>query len=78
MFKFYLCYVFTFNLIPSCGLDLLQLVAVAASYDGRYLFSAGGPITHMWQVNAPLLAASAHLNGLGIEVFFDMVEGERR
>lgn len=45
------------------------------SFDGRYLFTTGGTVVHVWRVNATVLAASAKVHGLGVDVFFDMVEG---
>ena len=45
------------------------------SFDGKYVFTAGGSVVNMWHVNPNVLAASAKVNGLGVDVFFDMVEG---
>jgi hypothetical protein len=45
------------------------------SYDGKYMLTAGGSVVHLWNINPHVLAASAKINGLGVDVFFDMVEG---
>lgn len=45
------------------------------SYDGKYMLTAGGSVIHLWNINPNVLAASAKVNGLGVDVFFDMVEG---
>lgn len=50
---------------------------LATSFDGRYVFTAGGPSVHMWAVNADVFEARAALGGEGLAPFVDLIEGGR-
>jgi cilia- and flagella-associated protein 251 len=52
---------------------------VRASFDGRYLFTSGGPdnIIHMLHVNTQVLQAQAELGGKDLDPFYKLLEGGR-
>jgi hypothetical protein len=45
------------------------------AHTGQFLFSAGGNVVHMWQINASVLAASAQLQGFSMPAYFAQLEG---
>ncbi|XP_028400297.1 cilia- and flagella-associated protein 251-like isoform X2 [Dendronephthya gigantea] len=52
---------------------------VVSSYDGGYLFTAGGcdSCVVMWKVNSESLEASSQLGGEDLEPFYELLEGGR-
>jgi WD40 repeat protein/Ca2+-binding EF-hand superfamily protein len=54
-----------------------QVYNIASSYDGKHVFTAGGPDTSvlMWQVNIQALEAIAALGGDGLLPFYGLLEG---
>ena len=49
--------------------------SMVCSYDGRYLFTAGGRSVNMWAINTHLLVATSRLAGEGILPYINMIEG---
>ncbi len=52
---------------------------LATSYDGKYLFTAGGvdATVHMWAVNVIALEAQAKLGGDDLVPFYGLLDGGR-
>ncbi|KGL84942.1 WD repeat-containing protein 66, partial [Tinamus guttatus] len=52
---------------------------LASSYDGRYLFTAGGDdrTVMQWEVNLPALDAAVSLGGQDLEPFYNLLDGGR-
>jgi len=56
-----------------------RIADVRASFDGQFLFTAGGldNIVHMFQVNPEVLQAQAQLGGKDLVPFYKLLEGGR-
>ncbi len=68
---------------PNRGMGLIahpgEVSALAATYDGRYLITAGGDdlAIHMWRVNTEVLDQAVVAGGSGIAPFEAVLEGGR-
>lgn len=69
------------NRIKHCSfyMTYLQVANLAVSFDGKYVFTAGGSdaIVHKWDVNIGGLEAHALLGGQGLIPFYGLLEGGR-
>lgn len=56
-----------------------QVTNVTYSFDGKYVFTCGGPdaTVNMWIVNTEALEAGALLGGEGLVPFYNLLEGGR-
>ncbi|XP_059176207.1 cilia- and flagella-associated protein 251-like isoform X2 [Physella acuta] len=76
------------HFLPATGNPHLAMALIAhpsgvsnltCSFDGAYLFTAGGPdfAVHMWEINIAALSAQAKLGGEDLVPFYGLLEGGR-
>lgn len=76
------------HILPLCGNphDAMALIGhpagvsnLVCSYDGKYLFSAGGTdaSVHMWEINISALEAQSKLGGEDLIPFYGLLDGGR-